>query len=316
MKYPYIENADEILSNICVHETNRKYEGTLRREALNQLDWELEAVRNQGAASAFLTMVDVLHAVKASNEDYVFRGTMAASVIAYAIGLTEIEPLEANPKLYPEFCYGIKGDRMPAFEMNANPDITNRLSAYFDAYPGKEPISRQFESDSGVFRTYIGEVADDEDEFPDTFHIVVVPIDEEGEEDLKLRLLSNPVCKICNPNDFTGFVKCFGLQNGSGTWEGNGEVLYKEGTPLKDLIGNREDVFEVLLEHDIDREHAYEIAEYVRKGKACSKGWKPEMIDIMNKAVIPEWFIGSCEKIKYLFPRSHSMMLIDHFCAI
>ena len=90
MKYPYIENADEILSNICVHETNRKYDGALRREALNQLDWELEAVRNQGASSAFLTMVDVLHAVKASNEDYVFRGTMAASVIAYAIGLTEI----------------------------------------------------------------------------------------------------------------------------------------------------------------------------------------------------------------------------------
>ena len=174
MKYPYIENADEILTNICMHETNRKYDGSLRRTALNQLDRELEAVRNQGASSAFLTIVDVLNAVKAGNKEFVFRGTMAASLIAFVIGLTEADPLETDSRLYPVSGFEIKGDRIPVFELITTPALGNRLSSYFDAYPGTEPVTKLYEQDNRIFRVYFGETG--EEGYADTFHLVVVSV--------------------------------------------------------------------------------------------------------------------------------------------
>lgn len=108
------------------------------------------------------------------------------------------------------------------------------------------------------------------------------------------------------PKNFSECVKILGLSHGTGTWEGNTLELLKQGIPLKDVIGHREDIMNKLLEHSVSYIEAYDIMEFIRKGK-CKKE-----LDIWNRykmrmeeVGIEDWYIDSCEKITYLFPKAH-----------
>ena len=120
---------------------------------------------------------------------------------------------------------------------------------------------------------------------------------------------------VCHPRTFSEYVKCFGLKHSTGVWEDNAEILLRErNVPFADLLAHREDVYEYLLKHGIEKDTAFEIAEYVRKGKANRRGWTPEMLEALDEAGIPDWFRGSCEKIRYLFTRAHAMTLYRNYC--
>ncbi len=110
------------------------------------------------------------------------------------------------------------------------------------------------------------------------------------------------------PESFDDLVKLFSLVHGTGVWEDNGEKLFDEnGIGIKELISDRDDVSDYLLSLGIDRMKAFDISEYIRKGKALLK--RPEWSEykkVMLEAGAPEWYAGSCEKIKYLFPRAHA----------
>lgn len=112
------------------------------------------------------------------------------------------------------------------------------------------------------------------------------------------------------PASFTDLVKIFALSHGTGCWEGNGEILVEEkGLGLKDIIGSRDDVFGYILSLGMDRKTAYEISEAVRKGiilhskNAKWQEWKKELIQ--NGA--GDWFLWSCEQIRYIFPKAHAV---------
>lgn len=77
-----------------------------------------------------------------------------------------------------------------------------------------------------------------------------------------------------------------------------------------ELISCREDVYEYMMEHGIEKGKAYDIAEYVRKGRAEKSGWKDGMSETMKNAGVPEWYIESCSKIKYLYSRAHAVEYI------
>lgn len=110
------------------------------------------------------------------------------------------------------------------------------------------------------------------------------------------------------PESFDDLVKLFSLVHGTGVWEDNGEKLFDEnGIGIKELISDRDDVSDYLLSLGIDRMKVFDISEYIRKGKALLK--RPEWSEYkkeMLEAGVPAWYAGSCEKIKYLFPRAHA----------
>lgn len=109
------------------------------------------------------------------------------------------------------------------------------------------------------------------------------------------------------PKTYKDLVKIEAIGHGTNTWIKNGEVLLAEGkAALADLISTREDVFETMLAHGMDKDTSFAIAEDVRKGKKHSGKMKPELREEMLKAKVPDWYIESCEKIKYLFPRAHA----------
>ena len=122
------------------------------------------------------------------------------------------------------------------------------------------------------------------------------------------------VVTLLKPNCFNDLVKITGLIHGSNTWDETGEKLVNEnGLGIKEIIADRDDVFEYNLSLGLDRKTSFEIAEAVRKGivargkNAKWQGWKKKLME----AGAPEWYLWTCEQIRYLFPRAHAISYVS-----
>ena len=115
------------------------------------------------------------------------------------------------------------------------------------------------------------------------------------------------------PTTFAELVKISGLSHGTDVWLGNARDLCtpdQDGNirvPFKDVIGCRDDIMVYLMYHGVKPIKAFKIMEFVRKGKASKdpETWKTHR-ETMEEAGIEEWFIDSCQKIKYMFPKAHA----------
>ncbi len=106
------------------------------------------------------------------------------------------------------------------------------------------------------------------------------------------------------PTKFEHLGRLSGLAHGTDVWLGNAQDLIKKGTAnLSTVISTRDDMLNDLLAKGMDEALAFKIMEDVRKGK----GLKPEYEQAMVAAKVPPWYIESCKKIKYIFPKAHAV---------
>ena len=110
------------------------------------------------------------------------------------------------------------------------------------------------------------------------------------------------------PTTFSELIKISGLSHGTDVWLGNAQDLIRSGTvEFKDVIGCRDDIMVYLMYKGMEPKKAFKIMEFVRKGKASKdpEGWALFEAD-MREAGIEDWYIKSCQKIKYMFPKAHA----------
>ncbi len=105
------------------------------------------------------------------------------------------------------------------------------------------------------------------------------------------------------PGTFAELVRISGLSHGTDVWLNNAQDIIKSGTAtLKNVISTRDDIMLFLIYKGVNPKISFRIAENVRKGK----GLTPEFEKAMKEKDIPEWYIESCKKVKYLFPKAHA----------
>lgn len=109
------------------------------------------------------------------------------------------------------------------------------------------------------------------------------------------------------PKTFSDLVRISGLSHGTDVWLNNAADLIAAGTcTIGDVIATRDDIMLYLLYRGLPAKSAFGIMEHVRKGKGLSE----QETELMKEHGVPDWFIGSCQKINYLFPKAHAVAYV------
>ena len=308
------------------------YGNNIEQAILERYNAEMEIVCNQKWENVFMVAHLITKKMKKDNQIINLTGCASALFINYLLEISNINPIDYN--IPYETFIGIKGENTPAFELVVNwKYLIGPLKKYVEKLLGKEKVivsaltnyiklellmkdNIKISIIAGDFPTplrYLEEITG----------IKYHEINLDNNEILKLLEMedisstlgfqsktSKQIFTDISPKNIEHLVKVYNLFHGTGIWDNNVENLIKTHN-INELPCSRDDIFLYLTSKGIDKEVAYNIMEFIGKGRHLRDTVTFEKYtEVMIKYNIPEWYIKSLEKIKYMFPMSHTYNVI------
>ena len=320
------EKTNEIISQLSYKRAQELYGERLPDIVQTRLDQELTSITKNDFSDLYLLSYNLVKRANEDGEPVYTHGLVGASLVANMLGITEINPLPPHwrcPKChYSEFITDGSCEVGLYLQDNNCPKCGEPLIKDGHNIPSVVLLGR----DGNKFPDIKIEVSE-------RYHPVIlnnygmtllkklekltnvsyrqIPLDDSktlsgfqygGEFDDSD--VSKDVFKLFKPKKFADIVKLFGFCHGAGVWKDNMELLIRDGKcGLDDAISVREDILAYLEQKGVDQELAVKVMESVRKGK----GIKKEVAELLKSKGVPEWFIESCNKIRYLCSRAHAL---------
>lgn len=317
-----LENAKETIESVCKNRLKEIYDQEIPKQIQTRYENELNMICKNNYESLFILNYLIAKKAKEDNEYYILRGIGSNSYIAYLLGISELNPLDYG--LEYEMSYGLNGEKAPEIYYFFSNTYYPNIMKYV-----KEIVTKNISYDT----TYI-----DNNLIRYLVHIYIFA--DTGIDTLyELKKITGMDYNCINFNDkkiwntFTDYNKLFcympsyfnkslfqqiqpksleelctinGLTKSTFDIE-KGKDLVEQIIKMKDF-STRDDIYSFLLSKDIEKELAFEITEFIRKGKANNirflGEWK-KYKNIMKQNNIDKSYLEKFEKIKYLFPKSN-----------
>ncbi len=309
----------------CYSNAKKIYEENLPYDVEERLKLELNSIIENNFEIKYLVASEVAKKSKEMGYLSYTRGSVGNSFVAFLLEIIDFNPIKYH--LPFEMFAGIKYDKEPDIDLYISEKIIDKILE--EIKDVKEEI-KIYETNLPTFlkklqdETKINPQDIDFDD-KDTLNLFV-KADTRGIFDFTSDFMIN-MLKKAKIRNFNDLVCVSALSHGTGTWDQNAECLIKEfDIPINMLVSNRADVMNYLIEKNIDKEKAYEITEFIRKGRSYTANnifsystlekefqtkWE-EYKEILRKHHIPQYYIRSCEKIIYLFPKAHCISIAEN----
>ena len=308
------------------------YGNNIEQAILERYNAEMEIVCNQKWENVFMVAHLITKKMKKDNQIINLTGCASALFINYLLEISNINPINYN--IPYETFIGIKGEKIPAFELVVNwKYLIGPLKKYTEELLGKEKVIVSVPTNYIKLELLINNnlkisiIAGDSPTplryLEEITGIKYNEIKLDNNEILKLLEVedissilgfqsktSKQIFTDIRPKNVEHLVKAYNLFHGTGIWNNNVENLIKTHN-INELPCSRDDIFLYLTSKGIDKEISYNIMEFVGKGKHFrDNATFKKYTEVMIKYNIPEWYIKSLEKIKYMFPMSHTYNVI------
>ena len=327
-----VNNENNDIRKIVTDKAYTIYGKPLPQEIQERLNIELNSIIENELDMIYIITSKLVE--KSQEYGYLtgFRGCVGSSLVAYLLGITECNPLSkkfGGFNIPFETFVGVNFNKVLDINLNIATDIYKNICEYLDQILKEQKMcimvnnvlssfNRNIVTITGKQIGNIVLLSDDYQVYLKKLHDLTninpktIKLDDEYISDAMI----NKMCAFTNTEmiktiiqetqakTFDDLVRIYGLIHGTDTWQDNAEtIISNEEANLSQVITSRDDVMVYLMEKGIDRVIAYNIMENVRKGK----GLTADIQNIMIKHDIPEWYIKSCNKIKYLFPKAHAV---------
>lgn len=284
------------LKQLCYKKAEEKFKGVIPDKVNDRIQWELQAIYNTHTEFVFLYLYHTVKQLGVKRCQFGYRGMATYIYICYLLGISSVNPFDYN--LSPEFALGLEQDKIPDINLDFFSWEESNLIEELATLTGVVPDALTYEEPEimNLFQMHInsGNVVEE-----GTFECVSERI--------------RKIIALTNPSGFDDLVKVYAIANGTNTWESNAELLIRDGkVDVSSMISCRDDIFDYLLSKGVDRKNAYDITEHVRKGM-WARGITEHTLDdqvLLRDYDIPEWFMWSCNQIKYLSPRAHAIVQV------